>query len=197
MINFRHFLRWRFGLAAPETQTTTDERDAISRYAAGKRCLVEIGVWHGVTTCRMRASMAPEGVIYAVDPYPIGRLRLSFQLRIAHKEVSKIQNGRVEWIRKTGEIAARDLTPKLDGTVDFVFIDGDHSWEGLKGDWEGWAPLIAPGGLIALHDSIATEFRPIHSAGSVRYTQEIISRDTRFQVIEEVDSLTILQRLPL
>ncbi len=197
MINLKHFLRWRFGLADAETQTTADERDAIARHAAGKRCLVEIGVWHGVTTCRIRAAMASDGVVYAVDPYPIGRLRFSFQLRIAHAEVARIPNGRVEWIRKTGEFAARDLSPKLDGEVDFVFIDGDHSWEGLKGDWEGWSPLVKPGGIISLHDSISTRLRPIHEAGSVRYTQDMIRRDPRFQVIEEVDSLTILHRLPV
>jgi predicted O-methyltransferase YrrM len=33
-----------------------------------------------------------------------------------------------------------------------VFIDGDHSYEGCKGDIEAWLPHIAPGGIIAVHD---------------------------------------------
>lgn len=36
--------------------------------------------------------------------------------------------------------------------VDLVFIDGDHSYEGAKGDIEAWLPNIKPGGLIAVHD---------------------------------------------
>ena len=53
-----HFLVWRLGLAAAQTQTTPAERDCLALHAAGKRRCVEIGVWHGVTTCRLRAAMA-------------------------------------------------------------------------------------------------------------------------------------------
>jgi len=38
------------------------------------------------------------------------------------------------------------------GLVDFLFIDGDHSYEGIKCDYEQYAPLVRIGGLIALHD---------------------------------------------
>jgi predicted O-methyltransferase YrrM len=41
----------------------------------------------------------------------------------------------------------------LDGQrLDFLFIDGDHSYEGVKQDFEMYAPLVRPGGLVALHD---------------------------------------------
>lgn len=33
-----------------------------------------------------------------------------------------------------------------------VFIDGDHSYEGCKGDIEAWLQHIVPGGIIAVHD---------------------------------------------
>lgn len=36
--------------------------------------------------------------------------------------------------------------------VDMVFIDGDHSYEGCKGDIEAWLPNIKPGGILAVHD---------------------------------------------
>src|SRR3954466_9025749 len=72
-----HFARWFVGLAGPETQTTVAERDCLCRYAAGCRRVVEIGVWHGVTTCRLRGQMAADRILYAVDPYPVGRLGVS------------------------------------------------------------------------------------------------------------------------
>jgi predicted O-methyltransferase YrrM len=33
-----------------------------------------------------------------------------------------------------------------------VFIDGGHSDEPALADYEGWAPKIVPGGLLAIHD---------------------------------------------
>lgn len=35
---------------------------------------------------------------------------------------------------------------------DMVFIDGDHSYEGAKGDIGIWVPLIRAGGIVAVHD---------------------------------------------
>lgn len=38
--------------------------------------------------------------------------------------------------------------------VDFLFLDGDHSYEGIKTDFENYSPLVRPGGLIAFHDIV-------------------------------------------
>lgn len=38
------------------------------------------------------------------------------------------------------------------GPVDLIFIDGDHSYEGCRGDIEVWAPHVRRGGLVVLHD---------------------------------------------
>jgi predicted O-methyltransferase YrrM len=38
--------------------------------------------------------------------------------------------------------------------IDFLFIDGDHSLQGVRLDYEFFAPLVRPGGLIALHDVV-------------------------------------------
>ena len=37
-------------------------------------------------------------------------------------------------------------------SFDLIFIDGDHSLEGVRKDYELYGPLIAPGGVIAFHD---------------------------------------------
>jgi hypothetical protein len=139
--------------------------------------------------------MSPDGVLYAVDPYPAGRLGVSFPSRIAHTEVARVKNGAVRWVRQTGEAAAKRLGAELAERVEFVFIDGDHSFEAVREDWEGWSPLVALGGVVALHDSRSTPERPIDDAGSVRYTAAVIRREPRFAVIDEVDSLTVLRRV--
>jgi O-antigen/teichoic acid export membrane protein/predicted O-methyltransferase YrrM len=41
----------------------------------------------------------------------------------------------------------------LDGALlDVLFIDGDHSYEGVRADYERYSHLVRPGGLIAFHD---------------------------------------------
>lgn len=38
--------------------------------------------------------------------------------------------------------------------VDFLFIDGDHSYEGVKQDFEKYKELVSDNGIIALHDIV-------------------------------------------
>jgi predicted O-methyltransferase YrrM len=36
--------------------------------------------------------------------------------------------------------------------IDVLFIDGDHTYEGVKADYELYSPLVRPGGVIGFHD---------------------------------------------
>lgn len=184
-----HYLGWVIGLAAPETQTTEAERECLGRHASGRRRLVEIGVWHGVTTSRLRSVMASDGLLSAVDPFPPGRFGFSAQKQIAHYEVDRIRNGAVRWLETHGAEAAIGHEP-----VDFIFIDGDHGELGTLQDWLAWKDLVQPRGIVAIHDSRSTPTRAIDDAGSVKVTNEVILRDDRFEAREVVDSLTVLAR---
>lgn len=42
--------------------------------------------------------------------------------------------------------------------LDFLFIDGDHSKEGVMLDWEDYKSFVRPGGLIAFHDIKDTDY---------------------------------------
>lgn len=185
---------WNLGLAKAETQTSEAERDCLARHASDRRRLIEIGVWHGVTTSRLRRVMASDGLLVGVDPYPKGRLGFNAQRIIARREVARVGRGSVRWERKTGVEAARELGNSAIVPVDFVFIDGDHTFDGLRGDWEAWSGLVAEGGIVALHDSCSSRERQIDDAGSVRYTKSVILRDPRFELVEVIDTLTVLRR---
>lgn len=39
------------------------------------------------------------------------------------------------------------------GQFDFIFIDGDHTYEGVKADWENYFPMVRPGGAVGFHDT--------------------------------------------
>jgi predicted O-methyltransferase YrrM len=189
-----HFVLWSLGLAVPQTQTSEAERTCLFRHASGKKRLVEIGVWHGVSSCGIRGSMLPDGLLICVDPFPPGRLAFSVERMVASREVSKIRRGSVRWLRTTGEEAGRRYAVGNEPPVDYLFIDGDHSYAGLKSDWNAWKRLVAEGGIVALHDSCSSGERCIDDAGSVKFTDEVILRDANYEVIEVVDTLTVLRR---
>jgi predicted O-methyltransferase YrrM len=190
---FLHFAKWRLGVVAAETETSRAERDALARAAQQRLRLVELGVAQGVTTKRLRAAMHPDGELWAVDPYFPNRLGIRFSELIAHGEVSAIENGKVRWLRATGTEAAAAWQREQRPAPDFVFIDADHTWEGISGDWKAWGDLVAPGGVIALHDSRPAPRYPADT-DSVRFTQTVVKNDPRFRVIDEVDSLTVVER---
>jgi predicted O-methyltransferase YrrM len=63
--------------------------------------------------------------------------------------------------------------------LDFLFIDGDHSYTGVKQDFLNYSPLVRPGGLVAFHDIVEdneTHYGVVTggwSGGVPRFWQEI------------------------
>ncbi|MEV6581628.1 class I SAM-dependent methyltransferase [Streptomyces sp. NPDC051582] len=77
------------------------------------------------------------------------------------------------------------------GKLGFVFIDGGHTDEHAAGDYEGWAPHVAEGGTLAIHDV----FPDPADGGQAPY--RIYLRALASGAFEEVsvtDSLRILRR---
>jgi predicted O-methyltransferase YrrM len=183
------WLRYRLGWTPADTQTTGAERACLMKHAAGRRSLVEIGVMHGANTALLRGVMDPGGTITGIDPHPPGRLGVSFERWIARREIGRYPRGRAVLLRQWSHEAIRSWSDP----IDFLFIDGDHSWAGIERDWQGWSRHVVPGGVVALHDSRPVPGRPAHD--SIRYTQEVVLRDPRFTVIAEVESLTVLERV--
>jgi predicted O-methyltransferase YrrM len=189
-----HLIKWLLGAAPAEIWTTEPERACLARHAAGKHRLVEIGVWHGGTTRHLRAAMSAAATLYAVDPFPAGRLGFSIPRFVARREVGRIRNGRVIWLRMPGETAARMAMMRDQPPIDFVFVDNAQSFEALRVEWEAWAPVVGSGGVIALHDT-----RPwpdgAPEQSSVAYARNVVRPDPRFAIVDEVDSLTVLRRV--
>ncbi len=180
--------RYRLGLEPADTQTTSAERACIARHAFGRRSLVELGVMHGVTTAILRRAMADDGVVTGIDRHPPGRLFVSFERLVASHQLAQHPRGRAVLLRQWSHEAARDWTTP----IDFLFIDGDHSWSGLERDWHDWTKHLVAGGIVALHDSRSMPGRAEYD--TVRFTREVVLRDSRFAVVDTVDSLTVLER---
>ena len=58
-----------------------------------------------------------------------------------------------------------------DRVLDYLFIDGDHSYAGVKADFEQYGPLVKKGGLIAFHD--IADGLPENVGGVPRFWNEL------------------------
>lgn len=55
--------------------------------------------------------------------------------------------------------------------ADFLFIDGDHTVEGVTADYEDYREFVRPGGLIAFHDIV--EKQPLPTNQVAQFWQRI------------------------
>ncbi len=176
-------------LRAAATQTTAAERACLARHAKGRVAIVELGVMHGATTRLLSEAAASNGRVTAVDPFPPGRLGVSFEYAISRREAPRGAGAPCRFLRQTSDAALLDWRDP----IDFLFIDADHSWAAIERDWHGWTPFVVEGGLVALHDSRPLAGRPIYD--SVRFTETVVLPDPAFSVVETADSLTVVRRI--
>jgi len=57
------------------------------------------------------------------------------------------------FIKSTSEEAFYNFFVRQDIKIDFLFIDGDHSYEGVKLDFDLYSTLLTENGIIMLHDT--------------------------------------------
>lgn len=119
------------------------------------RTVLEIGTLRGGTLAVWCQIAAPDALIVSVD-LPCGKWGGGY----ADADVERLQA--LAQPGQTLELIRGDShDPKvfnrvyelLEGrSVDLLFIDGDHSYGGVKADWHDYAPYVADGGLVVLHD---------------------------------------------
>jgi Methyltransferase domain len=190
----RHPIFALMGLRPVVGQHTYAEDAALREWAAGKSKLVEIGVAEGASAITLRQAMAPDGILWLIDPFHLSRVqRLNAMRRVAHRAVNIVNNGRVVWVNKFSFEAVKGWV----GQIDFLFLDGDHSETGVQRDWEDWHPYVISGGIVAFHD--AAIFRggwPQPNWGPVRLVDRLFRSRvlSGWRIIDEVDSLVLVQR---
>jgi hypothetical protein len=57
------------------------------------------------------------------------------------------------FIKETSENAYYNFFVLQDIKIDFLFIDGDHSYEGVKLDFDLYSKILSKDGIIVLHDT--------------------------------------------
>lgn len=187
-----NLLHWA-NLVNATSQTIPVELDALERHAVGARQALEIGTYQGVSAARIAGALAPGGLLYCVDPWPGTEGRQNnpcWSICQRHLLRSGVQS-RIRVLRGySGEVAGQ-----IPDKLDFAFVDGDHSWGGIKTDWTIISEKMLSGGVVCLHDSLTPAGEEWRHADSCVYFEDVIRNDPRFSVIEVVHSLAVLRKL--
>lgn len=122
--------------------------------AIAPKKLFEFGTFDGRTTLHLALNAPPDALTYTIDTQS-GEFDFSSddvyfeKVRVGEHFLASAVRPRV--VQLTGDSRHMDLTSFV-GTVDFIFIDGDHSYAGVMNDSEIAFKMASPGAVIVWHD---------------------------------------------
>jgi predicted O-methyltransferase YrrM len=133
------------------THTTHEERlllAKLARKSVGNG--LEIGSYLGASSSYIASSMGSSNrKLYCVDTWKNDAMTEG--QRDTFDEFKKnVRN----WLDKIVicQGTSVEVSKSIDKTFGFVFFDADHSYEGIKSDWESWKDKINKGAIICFHD---------------------------------------------
>ncbi|MEO6809196.1 MAG: class I SAM-dependent methyltransferase [Isosphaeraceae bacterium] len=138
--------------------------------------VVEVGCYRGETTKCL--AQATNRTVVAVDPY-IGYGGAEAEFVRFQENTAGLSN--VVHERTTSGAAARGWQH---GPASLIFIDAVHDYANTAFDIETWSAHLAPGGILALHDTDQLCF-----AGTRRAAFEALGRST---LLAHPENLTLL-----
>ena len=149
---------------APPVKVTAVEqrgRMLLSQIHAAPKIGVEIGIWKGWLS---RYLLMDKSIfLFMVDPWK----EASYSETAADDEIARYTQAQhddamAEALRNVADFPDRHKVLRMtslkaaegfeEGTLDFVFIDGDHSYEGCRSDIEAWWPKVRMNGILSGHD---------------------------------------------
>jgi predicted O-methyltransferase YrrM len=145
-------------------QSQVEIAELYSRVIAMQpRAVVEIGTCHGGTLYLWCQAAHPEATLVSID-LPGGEFGGGYrECRAPFYHQFKQPGQTLHLLRMNSHSAdtAAKVRRLLDGTpVDFLFIDGDHTYAGVKQDFELYSAMVRSRGLIALHDIAPRSSQP-------------------------------------
>jgi hypothetical protein len=158
-----HQLRWRIESRAWDL-IKGDPRAFLLNVLPRDSVGAEIGVWKGDFSAKLLRHVQPKRLML-IDPWVFdpnfgdslfGGLAARSQSDMDHicegvraRFLSQITQGTVEIHRSKSVDFAKKLP---DGSIDWVYIDGNHDYEFVLADLQSWYPKVRPGGLVAGDD---------------------------------------------
>jgi hypothetical protein len=172
-----------------------EEVEMLEELAAGvdpSACIVEVGSYRGRSTAALAAgaSLGSGADIFAIEPHEpfTGILGGTFgpdDRKAFFRNAIKGETWeRVRLVNLSSEI----VVPGWKRPVGLLWIDGDHTFEGVTRDFEAWRRFVVPGGVVAFHDATDPELGP------ARLIAELVGGDD-FEPNVNVGELVALRRV--
>lgn len=105
--------------------------------------ILEIGAWHGGTLWHW---LRVGTVVTVIDD----------EMRMADlwQEWAALEDAELHLLKGVSQDPAILADAAKNDPYDVLFIDGDHSYEAVRQDWENYSPMVGSGGMVALHDIV-------------------------------------------
>jgi predicted O-methyltransferase YrrM len=128
-------------------------REGMLLYVLAKRAasfgnIVEIGSYLGRSTWFLARGLQDAGSPYrvvSIDPH-LGGSEPPYRENLRRTGIADRVDVRVGF--------SYDVAPEFDEPVGLLWIDGDHSYAGVRRDFDDWFPKLEVGGWYAMHDTV-------------------------------------------
>jgi len=113
---------------------------------------VEIGSYLGASACFIAAGLKSNSKLICIDTWKNDAMSEGYR------------DTKEEFINNTKRFSDKiimiqgfskdvvDQVKKITTAIDFLFIDANHSYEGVKTDWDLYSPLLKSGSCVVFHD---------------------------------------------
>ena len=182
--------RVKWGIEGIRGWFSADEAAVLSGIAAEtppNEDIVEVGSFAGRSTCSLAlgARLGSSPAIHSIDPH--SGLQGIFEGSTLELFKENLRSKGLEGAVTTHNTTSMDAAAKWTGRkVGLLFIDGDHSYENVRNDFEAWVPHLARRGFLAFHDS--------NQPGPALLLREVLSDHTELRPVGLRDSLFVFQR---
>jgi cephalosporin hydroxylase len=128
------------------------------------RRLVEIGTAQGGVFWLLCQLSQEDAILVSVDLPPEERFSGGMKVAIDIQKMKRPNQAVHAVSGSSHDPAIRDRVKWIFAgeLIDVLFVDGDHSYDGVKQDYEMYRSLVRPGGIIAFHDIVDTKYEDCH-----------------------------------
>lgn len=142
---------------AIQSQQIRSEFLELAKMVKEQNCkyIMEIGTYRGGTLFVFSQLAAPQATVISLDFHfsLLGKVYGAIQKPLLRKFV---RNGKSLFLLRQNSHLPETLKVVRDilqgHELDFLFIDGDHTYQGVREDFLMYSQLVREGGLIAFHD---------------------------------------------
>lgn len=132
--------------------TSEEKITLLSLACSSEGIFVEIGSYLGSSSCFIAEGIQQSGKkshLFCIDTWQNDAMsegnRDTYKQFLSNtKEYKNIISPLRGW--------SYDVAKSFDKKIDFIFIDGDHSYKGVKKDVDLWIPKLNPGAIVVMHD---------------------------------------------